>query len=109
MKDVGRLDRLRATSSIAWSDEEHGWVGDEHEIVTALTMLGYREYKHEVARTRRDRRPVGGVWQGLDPSTGSVASVVWHAREAVPGAVAVVEIDGTSLRDAITEHALEPA
>ncbi len=106
MNDVERVDRLRANAAIAWSDKEHGWVGDEREIVAALTTLGYYEYKHEVARTRPDTRPAGGVWQGLDPSTGSVASVVWHAREEMPGAVAVVDIDGAPLRN---EHAVETA
>ena len=43
------------------------------EIVTALSKDGFEERKHERTTSRRDKRPAGGVWQGVNPGTGSVA------------------------------------
>ena len=47
--------------------------------------------------SRRDCRPVGGVWQGVNPQTKSVASVVWVARSAWQPAMLFLEIDGKTM------------
>jgi len=43
------------------------------------------------------RRPVGGVWQGVDPQTKSVASVIWVSRPALEPAMVFLEIDGETM------------
>ena len=51
------------------------------------------------ATSRRDRRPAGGAWQGVDTRTGSVASAIWVDRSAWDEAVVFIAIDGESLGD----------
>jgi hypothetical protein len=74
------LDELREQGRMTWIEGERGWVAAPEEIVTALGKDGFEECKREMTTSRPDRRPAGGVWQGLDTSTGSVASAVWVDR-----------------------------
>jgi hypothetical protein len=45
--------------------------------VTVLSNEGFEACKREQTTSRRDRRPAGGLWQGVNPRTGSVASAIW--------------------------------
>ena len=63
-------------------------------IVGALEVDGFGECKHAIARSRRAGRPAGGVWQGVNPRTGSTASVVWVSHAAAQDARVFIEIDG---------------
>jgi hypothetical protein len=62
---------------MTWVDREHGWAGAPEEIVRALSKDGFEESRREMTTSRRDTRPGGGVWQGVDARTGSVASAIW--------------------------------
>ena len=91
------FDRLRSEGRIAWAPRERAWVGRPDEIVRALASDGFEEYKHEVVRTRRDREPTAGLWQGLNNRTGAVGSAVWVRHAPDDRAIVFVDIDGEPL------------
>lgn len=91
------LDGLRARGKMTWTESEHGWVAAPDEVMTALSHDGFEECKRELTTSRRDLRPAGGVWQGVNPRTGSVASAIWVTRPALPEAIVFIDIDGKSL------------
>lgn len=82
---------------MTWRREERGWIAQPQEIVETLSSHGYQEYKREDTRSRRDREPTGGVWQGLNVETGSVASVIWIRRDVASDATVFIDIDGNPL------------
>ena len=82
---------------MTWVEPEHGWVAAPDEVMTALSNDGFAECKRELTTSRRDRRPAGGVWQGVNPRTGSVASAIWVTRAAFHQAIVFIDIDGESL------------
>jgi len=88
---------LREHTRITWIERERGWVATPEDIVNALSNEGFEECKRETTTSRRDRHPAGGVWQGVDTRTGSVASAVWVNHAAWPRAVVFIEVDGESL------------
>jgi hypothetical protein len=92
-----RFEEFDQHGRMTWGRDEGGWIAPPHEIVETLSRHGYQEYKREVARSRRDRRPSGGVWQGLNVETGSVASVIWVRRGVADDATVFIEIDGEPL------------
>ena len=92
MDCVPGLNELRACGRMTWVDEERAWVAQPDEIVNALASQGFQEYKCESTRSRRDREPTGGVWQGLDSRTGAVASAIWVHRG--DDALVFIDIDG---------------
>ena len=98
MHTTGWLETLRARGRITWVDRQHGWRALPEDVVQALCGDGFVEVKHEVTRRGGDRRPLGGLWQGLDARTGSVASAIWVHAGAEP-AVVFIDIDGTPLED----------
>ena len=63
----------------------------------ALQDAGFCECKHVVATSRRASRPAGGAWQGVDPRTGSTASLVWMAHAVTQDAMVFIEIDGVTM------------
>jgi hypothetical protein len=83
---------------IAWAPEARGWIAQPNDIVDALAREGFAEFKADAARSRRDRAPTGGLWQGLDARTGAVASAVW-VRGDDDRAVVYVDIDGTPINE----------
>jgi hypothetical protein len=92
-----RLHELRHHGKMHWSETEHVWAGEPVDVVDALAHAGFAEYKREVARSRRDRPPTGGVWQGLDSRTGVVASAIWVHRDAGAVPIVFIEVDGELL------------
>ena len=82
---------------MAWSEPERGWTGTPGKILDALAADGFNECKREMTSSRRDCRLVGGVWQGVNPLTNSVASLIWVARQAAQPATLFIEIDGEAL------------
>ncbi len=82
---------------MTWGRDEGGWIARPEEIVDALARHGYQEYKREVTRSRRDQEPTGGVWQGLNAETGSVASAIWVRRGLADDATIFIDIDGEPL------------
>lgn len=88
------LSQLCTHGRLQWIGPELGWLAEPGEVVAALCHDGFQECKHEVARSRRDRRPAGGVWQGLNSETGSVASAIWVSLPEQPSALVFIDIDG---------------
>ena len=97
MQLVEGLKELRGQGRMTWIDEEHGWVAVPEDIMNALSSEGFAECKREMTTSRRDSRPAGGVWQGIDRRTGSVASVIWVNRPTPPNAIVFMAINGESL------------
>ncbi len=77
-----------------WVDRDHAWRAVPDEVVSALARDGFNEYKREVTRSRRDRGPTGGVWQGLNEATGAVASAIWINRNDAAAALVFIDING---------------
>ncbi len=88
------LKELREQGRMTWIEQEHGWLAAPEEILSALSNDGFEECKHEMTTSRRDRRPAGGVWQGVNTRTGSEASAIWVNH---PQAIVFIDIDGESL------------
>lgn len=82
---------------ITWMEQERGWVATPEDIVHVLSEEGFEECKRETTTSRRDSHPAGGVWQGVDCRTGSVASAVWVNHAAWAPALVFIEVDGESL------------
>ena len=107
MRPMTGLNELRKQDKMTWIEQEHGWVAAPEEIVRALAKDGFAECKREMTTSRRDLRPAAGVWQGVDPRTGSVASAIWVTRTAWDQAIVFISIDGESLKDDHTDPAVE--
>ncbi len=108
VRQMTGLNELRARGGMTWIAQERGWVGAPDEIVRALSQDGFDECKREMTTSRRDLRPAGGVWQGVNPRTGSVASAIWVSRPVWDQAIVFIEVDGESLKgnhdDPVLEH-----
>jgi hypothetical protein len=91
---VNALAELHDRGRLMWTEGEYGWVAVPGEVLDALAQGGYEQCKHETTTSRRDLRPAGGVWQGLNRATGSVASAIWVARPTPGEALVFIEIDG---------------
>ena len=94
---VSGLAELHDQGRMTWTEEEHGWVAVADEVLRALAGVGFEECKREITTSRRDLRPAGGVWQGVNRATGSVASAIWVARATQRQALLFIEIDGEPL------------
>ena len=97
MRQVNGFNALREQRGMTWIEPEHGWVAAPEAILKALSNEGFEECKHELTTSRRDRQPAGGLWQGVDTRTGSVASAIWVHHPAWQHAVVFIEVDGESL------------
>ncbi len=91
------LTELREQGRMTWAEPGRGWLAAPDEVLTALAGDGFEECKREMTTSRRDCQPAGGVWQGVDTQTGSVASVIWVARPAPQASMVFIEIDGESI------------
>jgi hypothetical protein len=91
------LNQLREAGRMRWMNLTKGWIADAEEVVNALARDGFEECKHEETRDPH-RHARGGVWQGVNPSTGAVASAVWIVSDARPHLV-FIDIDGEPVRD----------
>jgi hypothetical protein len=105
MRAINAIDKLREQGKMTWIDEEHGWIADEEhgwiaapeDIVDALANDGFLECKRATTTSRRDLRPTGGLWQGVNRNTGSVASTIWVNRASQAQAIVFITIDGESV------------
>jgi hypothetical protein len=91
---VSGLTELHDRGRMTWTERERGWVAVPDEVVNALARGGFEECKLEMTTSRRDLRPAGGIWQGLNRTTGSVASAVWVNRAAERHSLVFIEVDG---------------
>jgi hypothetical protein len=92
------VDDLRGQGRMTWIKAERGWVAAPEEIMSALSTDGFAECKREMTTSRRDSRPAGGLWQGINTRTGAVASAIWVNRLAAQEAVVFITVDGESLQ-----------
>jgi len=97
MREMTGFNELRAHNRITWIEQEHGWIAAPEDIVNVLSNEGFEECKRETTTSRRDRHPAGGLWQGVNTRTGSVASAIWVTRPAWQHALVFIEVDGESL------------
>jgi hypothetical protein len=104
MQAMNAVGDLRRQGRMTWIKAEHGWIAAPEEIVSALSTDGFEECKRELTTSRRDRRPAGGVWQGINTRTGAVASAIWVNRMRWPQAIVFITVDGEPL----TGHASSP-
>lgn len=91
---MAQITDLEQTGTMRWHADDHAWVADPEQVVQALASDGYREYRCDIARSSRDHEAAGGMWQGLDPRTGAVASVIWVRQPAPRECHVFIEIDG---------------
>ena len=89
-----QLDALERCGAICWRAQDHAWIGDPERVVEGLAQEGFHEYRREMAKCRRTRAASGGVWQGLDPRTGTVATVIWVAHRPASESRVFIEVDG---------------
>jgi len=97
MQPVNSLNELREQGKMTWSERERGWVAAPIEILNALVSDGFGACKRELTTSRRDGRTTGGVWQGVNMHTGTVASAIWVNRPGWQQALVFIDIDGESL------------
>jgi hypothetical protein len=91
------VNTLREQGGMTWIEDGRAWAAAPAEVLNALANDGFEECKREMTTSRRDCQPSGGVWQGINPRTRSVASVIWVARPAGQAAMVFIEIDGGSI------------
>lgn len=94
---MNAIHQLREDAKMTWIQEEHGWVAAPEDIVDALSSEGFLECKRATTTSRRDLRPTGGLWQGVNKSTGAVAATIWVESPSRAGTVVFITIDGESL------------
>jgi hypothetical protein len=97
MRQMPGFEELRQQRRMSWIAQQHGWVAVPEEIVSVLSKEGFEECKGEAPTSRRDRQPAGGLWQGVDTRTGSVASASWVNRPGWRYSLVFIEVDGESL------------
>jgi hypothetical protein len=95
--EVRPIEELRASGRMTWIEDHRAWIAEPDEIVSALAHSGFHEYKREETRSRRDRQPSGGVWQGIN-GAGSVASAVWVTRPDTEASIVYIDFDGEPFR-----------
>jgi hypothetical protein len=98
MERMHGLDELRDDGKLRWAGDANGWIAEPEDVVGALRREGFDEYKSEVTRSRRDRGPTGGIWQGLDSRTGVVASAIWINAPTAQQSIVFIDIDGEPVR-----------
>jgi hypothetical protein len=98
MRAMNTINELRAQGKLAWIEDEHAWVAAPEDIVDALANEGFVECKRATTTSRRDLRPSGGVWQGVNVSTGAVASTIWVDRPSRAHVIVFITIDGAAVQ-----------
>lgn len=97
MPVIAGIRELRERGQMTWSERERGWLAAPETILNALACEGFGECKRELTTSRRDGRPAGGVWQGVNTLTGTVASAIWVNRPGWLQAMMFIDIDGVAL------------
>jgi len=99
MREMSGLAELRRHGRMMWTEPQRGWVAAPEEILTALAKDGFEECKRALTSSRSDSRPAGGVWQGVDARTATVASAIWVNRPGWQQAIVFIDIDGQSFEE----------
>jgi hypothetical protein len=96
MREMTSLRALRRGGAMTWAEPEQGWVAVPEDVLSALARDGFEECKRELTTSRSDSRPAGGVWQGVDTRTATVASAIWVNRPDWQHAIVFIDIEGES-------------
>jgi hypothetical protein len=99
MQTMNAVDDLRGQGRMTWITAERGWAAAPEEIVSALSADGFEECKREMTTSRRDSRPAGGLWQGINTRTGAVASAIWVNRLLSRQAMVFITVDDELLEE----------
>jgi len=102
---MNAIDDLRRQGKMTWTEATRAWIAAPDDILDALGNDGFVECKRATTTSRRDLRPTGGVWQGVNRNTGSVASMIWTDRPSRGQTIAFITIDAESVQP---YHMLEP-
>jgi hypothetical protein len=94
---------------MTWGEKERGWSAAPEEIMDALSNDGFEECKRATTTSRQDLRPAGGLWQGVNRQTGSVASAIWVHRRPPAQAIVFIAIDGESFRNRPVDNGRDDA
>jgi hypothetical protein len=97
MNQSAHLHDLIQGHKAIWIDRLHGWLACPDDIVGSFSREGFQQYRCELIRGRCEHCPLGGLWEGLDESTGSVVSVIWVNRPGPREAIVYVDVDGLPL------------
>lgn len=108
MQAMTAVDDLRGRGKMTWIKAERGWVAAPEEIVSALSSDGFEECKREMTTSRRDSQPAGGLWQGLNTRTGTVASAIWVTGILSPQAMVFITVDGELLQGEVSDFGPDP-
>jgi hypothetical protein len=108
MQTMNAVDDLRGQGRMTWIKAERGWVAAPEEIVRALSTDGFEECKREMTTSRRDSRPAGGLWQGINTRTGAVASAIWVTRLLSQHPTVFITVDGESLQGEVSDSEPHP-
>jgi len=108
MQAMNAIDDLRGQGRMTWIKAQRGWVAAPEEIVNALSIAGFEECKREMTTSRRDSRPAGGLWQGINTRTGAVASAIWVFRLLSQQAMVFITVDGESLQGDVSDPEPNP-
>ena len=91
------LAELEAQGRMTWIDAQHGWAAAPDDVVEALSKDGFEECQRETT-SRQKLQPADGAWRGINPGTGSVASVIWVNQPGRARFLVFIAIDGKSRR-----------
>lgn len=108
MQAMNAVADLRGQGRMTWLAAERGWVVAPEEIVRALSTDGFEECKRETTTSRRDTRPAGGLWQGINIRTGAVASAIWVNRLMSRQAMVFITVDGEPLQGEVSDPEPNP-
>jgi hypothetical protein len=97
------LRDLMIAHQAIWVAQLGGWLVNPDDVAGAFIGAGFAEYRREIVRSRRDRRPLGGVWQGLDHASGRVACQLWVNNVNAGRALVFVEVNGVPLEGGTME------
>ena len=104
MQAMNAVDDLRGQGRMTWLEAERGWVAAPEDIVRALSTDGFQECKRETTTSRRDSRPAGGLWQGINIRTGAVASAIWVNGLLSRQAMVFITVDGQLFQGDVSEE-----
>jgi len=90
------LNGLLVAGKMRWRSAADAWLAEADEVMQALARDGFEECKREEARDPRHHAR-NGVWQGINRTTGGVASAVWVVSDRREPLV-FIDIDGEPLR-----------
>jgi len=99
MQPMHALDALEAQGRMTWSEARHGWTAAPDDVVEALSRDGFEECTGVTTPSRQNLQPAGGMWQGVNPRTRSVTSIIWVNQPLRARALVFITIDGEAYGD----------